>query len=308
MLPSFLRAGLATLTERPLLLTPAAAEQLANLVGEVRGGPGETKKRTRFANAEPRTEAVAYAPLWMGDSDEVLDWGMTLKDGVAILNIDSSLYPEGWGSGDWWWHGYDTIEAALTLAFADPRVRAVFITMQSPGGLVSEGLWTIAKLIRDNRAQAGGKPVHVHCRYCASAAYWIGSQADWITAGPDAAIGSIGAVILHFDESAAMERWGYKVTPIQFGARKTEFASFKPLDDEAVTNLQAMVDQSGRQFVEAVELGRPMMTAQTSLATEARIFDADHDDPAHSALAIGLIDEVTTEREAFADLVAMVAD
>jgi len=63
---------------------------------------------------------------------------------------------------------------------------------------------------------------------CASAAYWIASQADEVVSTPGGLTGSIGVYTVHEDLSAASEAAGVKVTYISAGKYKTESQPFQP--------------------------------------------------------------------------------
>lgn len=249
----------------------------------------------------------AYCPHWMeeqGGPDDDLGLGMSLKDGIACLNIDTAISARGSEVCGHWYHGYDTIAAALRTAFADARVRGIFIRFETPGGVVDDGIDEVAEILRENREAAGGKPVWGFCDVAASAGYWIASQCDRLISPKNGITGSIGAIMVHWEYSAALSKDGIKVTPIQFGAQKSAGAAFQPLSDVASADYQAWVDQAGRDFIAAITLGRPGLTADQCLATEARIYTGHHDDPDRSALGIGLIDEILREPAAFAALVA----
>lgn len=320
-------ASLATrYAGRPLLLLPAAAQDLASRLHHSVPSAFDTGSRFDAAlraigmrpaqrpaafddddyNAQTvreRTAPVAYTPLWMGEPDDELPWGMSLKDGIATLNLDTAIADRGsWFCGTWW-HGYDSLDAAMRTAFEDDRVKGIFLRMESPGGVVSGGLDALTQTIRAGREASGGKPVWVFADCAASAAYWIAAQADRIIAPKAGLVGSIGAVIVHMENAGFLAKTGIKVTPIEFGAQKTAGASFRALDDTARADLQAWVDQAGREFVEAVAEGRPVLTPQALLATEARVFTAYHADPERAGLDLQFVDEIMNEAEAFAALV-----
>lgn len=248
----------------------------------------------------------AYCPFWMeerGGPDDDLGLGMSLKDGIACLNIDTAISARGSEVCGQWFHGYDTIAAALRTALADERVKGIFLRFETPGGVVDDGIDEVAELMRENREAAGGKPVWGFCDVAASAGYWIAAQCDRLIAPRNGIVGSIGAVIVHWEYSAALKKDGIRVTPIQFGAQKTAGAAFAELSEVARTDMQAWVDQAGRDFVAAIGAGRPALTEEQCLATEARIYTGHHDEDERSALAIGLVDELMREPAAFAALV-----
>ncbi len=305
------------LTGRPHLITPGAAQEMMNQLAAADprvlrsersvtaylrarlSGLTNGVRPHAFDEDGPLADPLppggeAYSPLWMNGHDEDLDWGMSLKDGIACLQVDTPLYSKGaeW-CGDWF-HGYDTLTQAVRDAMTDDRVRGLFISMDSPGGVVSGGLETLETTLR-----AANKPVWVHAEQACSAAYWISAQADRILAPRAGLTGSIGAVMVHVSTKAALDKAGFVVTPITFGDRKMAMAEFNQLDEEALNDLQAMVDECGRQFIDAVTQGRPSMTAEALMATRAKVYDAYHSEDERSGLALGFIDEIMSEEDAF---------
>lgn len=310
---------------RPLLLTPRAAQELADRVRAV--DHGATVREGRFSalvrklaggNRQPSAmdddedtapdfgERAAYAPRYIGEPD---DYGYcwSLKDGVALMNVDKPLLDRGEHFCGETYHGYDTILAGLQEASEDDRVRAIFLREATPGGVVAGGLPALAEWMRENGARAGGKPIWVYADMACSAGYWIAAQADRIVAPRVGLIGSIGAVIVHENWSKALAEVGVEITPIQFGAKKTDGAWWEALTDTAREDLQAEIDQCGRDFVADVIAGRPQLSADEVLATEARVYMGNHDDAARSGLALKLVDALASEAAAFAELRDQVA-
>lgn len=318
---SDLHALVARHLGRPVLMLPDAAEELASRIysAEPRAFRSETKfaaflrlagmgrpatlRDDDIVEEEPMPAGgFAYVPLWMehaGGPDDELEYGMSLKDGIACLNIDTAISARGSEFCGTWYHGYDTIAAALRQAFADDRVKGIFLRFETPGGVVDDGIDEVSEILRTNREKAGGKPVWGFCDVAASAGYWIASQCDRLIASRTGIVGSIGAVMIHTEYSGMLAKDGIRVTPIQFGAQKTAGNMFQELSETAAADMQAWVDQAGRDFVAAIQLGREALDEAKCLATEARIYTAHHDDPARSGLAIGLVDEIMREAEAF---------
>ncbi len=123
----------------------------------------------------------------------------------------------------------------------------------------------------------------------ASAAYWIGSAADTFSMTPSSHAGSVGAVLVHYDESAANEAAGVKPTYITYGANKAETNSDGPLTAEALAHLQALVNDCGENFVKAVATNR--RTTQANVRDtygQGRVFTAA------DCLKLGMADQVET--------------
>ena len=317
-------ALLARHTRRPLLLLPEAAEALVQRLAAA--DPRGMKSESRFlaslrklnifrpsameddevGTPEPQKPAC-YSPLWAQQTygepeDEGFCW--SLYRGAALFEVNTALSANGDYWCGTWYHGYDTLLAGFRDAANDARVKGMFVRMYCPGGVVAGGLQELAAYIRSIRAEAGGKPIHFYCDMACSAAYWIAAQGDRVVAPKVGLIGSIGAVIIHADYSGAYEEAGIKVEAIQFGEEKTAGASWKPLSESARTDLQAEIDECGHDFVADVAAGRPQLTADKLIATQARVFMGDHGDETRSGLALGFVDAIETEEQAFNALLA----
>lgn len=312
---------------RPLLLTPAAAHDLAlrirsvdahaferpgrleaifrRLGGSFGRKPGAMEDGDDGPEPVPMGDRLAYAPRWLGEPD-ASGFCWSLKDGVALMRVDTPIAETGDEFCGTVYHGYDTLLTGMREALADERVKGLFLSLNSPGGVVAGGIMALSDFMRSARAEAGGKPIWVHAEMACSAAYWIAAQADRVLASPVGQVGSIGVVLVHENWSQALAQAGVEVTSIEFptGGLKTEGAWWKALSEEARANLVSNIAQCGRQFTSAVEAGRPGLTADKQLATRADVFLAEHDDPARSGLALGFVDELATEEAAFAALVA----
>lgn len=311
---------------RPLLLTPRAAFELANRVRDVdaeasvkpgrfsaliRKLAGRDRQPTAMDDdgdytPVPMETRLAYTPLYAGEPD---DFGFcwTLKDSVALMQIDKPLLDRGEMFCGEVYHGYDTILQGLREANEDDRVRAIFIREATPGGVVASGLPALAEYMRENSARGGGKPIHVYADMACSAGYWIASGADKIVSGRVGLVGSIGAVIVHENWSGALDKAGVEITPIQFGDAKTDGAWFASLSERARADLQAEIDQCGRDFVADVVAGRPQLSPEEVLATQAAVFMGHHDEASRSALGLKLIDAIASEEKAFTELRDQVA-
>lgn len=141
------------------------------------------------------------------------------------------------------------VDKALGLAAADGSVDTVVLSFHSPGGSVTGTPETAARVASLRKT----KEVHAFVEtMCCSAAYYIASQADQITAAPSAVVGSIGVYMAILDQSRALEMEGLKVELIKAGRLKAMGASFKSLTDEERDILQAEVDGIHKDFKKAV--------------------------------------------------------
>jgi capsid assembly protease len=123
----------------------------------------------------------------------------------------------------------------------------------------------------------------------ASAAYWIGAQADELVITPSGYAGSIGVYRMHIDESALNEKIGIDVTYVHAGRYKVDGNPDEPLSDDARADWQQNVDDAYAAFVDDVAAGRGV-SAETVISSygEGRVLNA------RRALDAGLVDRIDT--------------
>lgn len=280
---------------------PALARLAAGaLLGHLPAGRGDF-----LAWADERASAVLAArtgarlagPNWTADAMAAAAKGVapySVAQGVALIGVKGLIVPEldiiGWS----WATGCAELCWMVEHAQENPDVRGIALLIDSPGGYVS-GVDEAAAAIRAARAV---KPVLSAVQDMAfSAAYWIASAADQITAPRMGGVGHIGTLATHVDVSGAMEQQGVKVTVLHSGARKAEGHPYLPLIDAARDDIQARLDAMRRVFAHSVADGRRgAVDAAAILATEARAFDGP--DGIDDALSLGLIDAVLPAHEA----------
>lgn len=169
---------------------------------------------------------------------------------------------------------------------ADPDVAAIVLDVDSPGGSVAG----VAEAAAELREVCADKALVAVSNYlCASAAYFLASQADEIVASPSSITGSIGVFTIHQSLARALDGLGVDVTVIKAGLYKTEGNPYELLGEEAEAALQRMVDSFYDDFVSAVARGRGIRGAQVrdGLGQGRALVAAD-------ALAQGLVDRIDT--------------
>lgn len=184
----------------------------------------------RPQRAAPRTGAIAVIPI-RGMIEHRSSFLMDLFGGTSV----------------------EDIRAALRAAMADPQVSSIVLDIDSPGGGIA-GITELAAEIRAARSQK--RIVAVANTIAASAAYWLGSQADQFLVTASGQVGSIGIYAVHFDISRALEQEGVTPTIITAGEHKGEGLEFQPLTDDARASMQRRVDAFYNQFIGDVAKGR----------------------------------------------------
>jgi len=193
------------------------------------------------------------------------------------------------------YEGASTVMTRLAVkdAARNPDVRAIMLHVDSPGGMVAG----TAELADEVSAASRIKPVHAHIDdMAASAAYWVASQATKVTANRLAQVGSIGTVAVVEDTSGAAELAGVKVHVISTGKHKGGFVDGAPVTKDQLADLQERVDGMNEHFLAAVSAGRGMSMGEVRKLADGRVHLAEQ------ALALGLIDEISSLEDAYLEL------
>ena len=260
---------LAEVTGRAWAIRP---ELFAGILELRRGSPSSSAVRAFLDDEEPDP-----AP------------GVQVHGQVAVIPLYGMITPRasllsmlfGGGGGS-----LELLLRNLDAAVNNADVKAIVLDVDSPGGLV-DGVPEAATAIREAR---GSKPiVAVANTIMASAAYWLGSQADEVVVAPSGEAGSIGVYAAHEDVSALMDRLGVKTTLVSAGKYKTEGNPFEPLGAEAREHLQAQVDDLYSMFVADVAKGRDVRPAAVRAG-----FGEGRLELARRAVESGLADRVAT--------------
>ena len=149
-----------------------------------------------------------------GDSD------YQVIDGIAVIPIQGVLTKkESWVSAFSGCSSYDLIGRYLQDAVNDAAVRAILLQVDSPGGETT-GCLELSDYIYSLR---GAKPIYaVADDFAFSAAYALTSAADRIFVTRMGAVGSVGVVVLHTEDSKFNDEQGFKYTYIFKGDRKVD--------------------------------------------------------------------------------------
>jgi protease-4 len=182
----------------------------------------------------------------------------------------------------------------LNVAARDPRVKAVVLRINSPGGTVTASDIMYQTVLRFRASTK--KPVVASLQdVSASGAYYVACAADRIVAHPTSVVGSIGVLFETFDISAGMAKLGIRNEPIKSAPLKDLASPFHPLSSEERAVMQGMVDEYFARFVEIVRANRPIRDeASLKLVTDGRVFTGQQ------AAALGLADSTGMLSDAIA--------
>lgn len=208
------------------------------------------------------------------------------QGGVAVLTLDGVMAPKANMfmriSG-----GVSTQIAGLQVesAIADPRVTALVLAIDSPGGSVF-GTPELGATVRE---LSSIKPiVTISEATLASAAYWVGSAANGIyISGPTVQVGSIGVVASH--NYSPQRDGGGTTTEITAGKYKRINSATGPLSKEGKAYMQGHVDHLYSVFVDAVAANRGASTDDVlEQMADGRVFIGQQ------AIDRGLVDGYST--------------
>lgn len=202
------------------------------------------------------------------------------RDAVGVVSISGEISDGSMASAN-------KVIPALRKAFESERVKAVVLSIDSPGGapLEAERIYTAIEAWRKSHP----KPVvAVINNLGASAAYMVAIHSDAIYAGRYSLVGSIGAVLSGWDFHKALERVDVKQRVYASGDLKAMLNPYVPMTPEAEAKAHDLVDKMGRQFVSEV------MVAREGKLASGVSYDSGEIWGGVEAQKIGLIDEVGT--------------
>jgi len=207
------------------------------------------------------------------------------SDKVAIIRVEGAIMdPEGF------------VKRQIDRVDKDPRVRAVVLRVNSPGGTVAASDFLYHHL-RDMLDQRKIPMVVSMGGICTSGGYYmsmaVGDEKESIFAEPSTWTGSIGVLIPHYDVSALLDKWHIQDDSIASHRLKLLGSPTRKLSKEERAEqrkiLQALVDDSFARFKEVVRTGRPAFRHNekglTAVAT-GQVFSSNQ------ALDHGLIDRI----------------
>lgn len=182
----------------------------------------------------------------------------------------------------------------LKKFFKDPEIKAILIKFDSPGGAAGSSE-AISKEIIDLKKEFPKPVVSYAENLCASGAYMIAATTDYIVAPHSALIGSIGAKLsTQFKFKELLEKYDIKTHAISSGSHKNALDPFVPMSEEQQKMLQAVTDNSYKQFATDISKYRHLNMNEKNVWADGKIFTGTE------ALKLNLIDEIGNQTTALA--------
>ncbi|MEM6050139.1 signal peptide peptidase SppA [Erwinia sp. P7711] len=191
--------------------------------------------------------------------------------------------------------GGDTTALEIRQARLDPKIKAIVLRVNSPGGSV-----TASETIREELAAAkeAGKPVVVSMGgMAASGGYWISTPANYIIASPSTLTGSIGIfgvinTVENTLDTIGVHTDGVSTSPL------ADVATTKALPPEVQQMMQMSIENGYKNFLGLVAKSRNKTPEQIDQIAQGHVWTGS------DAKANGLVDAMGD----FDDAVAKAAE
>ena len=255
------------------LITGAATGNIKDI-----GDDGEALKQTPLILSMDSVSGSYVAQKASGTFDAAP------SDSIAVIPVVGPIMKND-SCGD---PGTMTMAAWVDAAAANPKISAIILKIDSPGGTVS-GTQTLSDAIDAAKKQ---KPVisFIEEGMMASAAYWIGSRANEIIASQATDyVGSIGVYSTMYDLTPYYESLGVKMEDVysSLSSQKNEdYRAFRATGKVPETMIAAL-DFIANKFIGAVKDARgERINISAGDPFKGRLFNAE------AAVKNGLIDSI----------------
>jgi protease-4 len=178
--------------------------------------------------------------------------------------------------------GSDSVSAALRSAIDDPRVEAIVMRVDSPGGsyVASDTIWR-----ETIRAREAGKPLVISMgNVAASGGYFVSMSADSVVAQPGTITGSIGVLGGKMNTSAFWERLGITFDEVHTSANTLLYSSSQDYSESEYALFQGWLDRVYADFTQRVAQGRGIPIEGVREIAKGRVWSG------RDALELNLVD------------------
>ncbi|HBC5289882.1 TPA: signal peptide peptidase SppA [Citrobacter koseri] len=230
-------------------------------------------KQFGWSKAENNYRAISYY-------DYSLKTPADTGDGIGVVFANGAIMDGEETPGN---VGGDTTASQIRDARLDPKVKAIVLRVNSPGGSVSASEVIRAELAA---AKAAGKPVVVSMGgMAASGGYWISTPASYIVANPSTLTGSIGIfgvinTVENSLDSIGVHTDGVATSPL------ADVSVTKLLPPEVQQMMQLSIENGYKRFITLVADARKSTPAQIDKIAQGHVWTGQ------DAKANGLVDSL----------------
>jgi len=177
------------------------------------------------------------------------------------------------------------VVAQLRKAEKDPSVRALVLTIDSPGGPATASDILYHELI-GFKEKTGIPVVASLMDVAASGGYYVALSADAILAHPTTVTGSVGVVFWRPQVKGLMDKLGLDLEVNKSGENKDMGSPFREASAEEIRILQQLTDTLAKRFLDLVAKNRSIDEKRLAGVATARVYLAPE------ALEMGLVDRI----------------
>jgi protease-4 len=180
----------------------------------------------------------------------------------------------------------DKFERSLKKALDNPKIKAVVVRIDSPGGAVGASE-EIYRAIKTANEKENGKPVVCSLgTVAASGGLFAAVGCKKIVADESTLTGSIGVIMMSPNVKALLDKVGVAMTIVKSGKLKDTGSPFREVTADDRDYLQRLIDRTYAQFVRTVADSRGIPVEQVKKFADGRIILGGE------AKELGLIDEI----------------
>jgi protease-4 len=189
----------------------------------------------------------------------------------------------------------------LRKAEKDPKIKAVLLEVESPGGSVTASDVLYHEL-EQYKKKSGAKMVTLMMSTAASGGYYISLASDRIIAHPMSLTGSVGTIFIRPNATRLMEKVGLGAEITKSGKYKDMASPFRDIRPDEQEMIKAMIDDLNSRFLELTVRKRGLKDDQYRNVATARIFTAAQAIEAGLVDSIGYMEDALREAKTLAGL------
>jgi protease-4 len=219
--------------------------------------------------------------------EETLEQGRDSK--IALISLDGMLANGkeggmlGLSPGE---NPLSLFTQQLQLAEKDPKVKAVVLRINSPGGTVTCSDTIYEQITRFRKSTH--KPVVASFQeVAASGAYYLACASDRIVAQPTSVVGSVGVIFYTFNIEGTLNKIGARSEALKSGPLKDMGSPFRAATPQDKAVMQGMIDEYYARFLAIVNENRKSISPESmKMIGDGRVFSG------RQAKELGMVDEL----------------
>ena len=177
----------------------------------------------------------------------------------------------------------------------DPRIKAVILRVDSPGGAVGPSQEIYRELMKYRKGINGRPPKPVVASLgsvAASGGVYVASACKHVVANPGTLTGSIGVISHLFNYQGLLKLMRVKVKVYKAGKLKDTGSPFREPTAEDAKVLTGLMGQIHQQFIEDISKGRGIPKEKVKAMADGRVFTGSQ------AMKLKLVDRLGNFRDA----------